>query len=934
MIVGREEELDEVAAALAAARAGRTSVLVWEGVAGVGKTALLDAAADMAPDFRRLHTVGTEVDLTAAYAALHDLVSPLRGELSALPPPQRAALDSALGWSTATAGGVDPDTGAASRHLVSAATLSLLAAAATRAPVLVLVDDLQWIDAESLHPVTFAARRMRHDAVVFLMTRRVSTDADQAVGLPRRELAGLRPAAAAALLAGSAAERVVTALVESTGGNPLALIEAIRGLTPEQRRGSAALPQQLPVAHHLRAAFDAAVRDLSPAARWGVGVLALRGDSTAGPVVDALRSRGYDADAAIAEAEAAGLVDADQGRLTFRHPVHRAAAARSLTPADRRAAHAALAAALADGDPLESVRHAAQACVGHDDDLAERVEAVATAERIRGGFASASALLEHASRLRSTSTEAARCRASAVEDALLAGDVAGVRRLVPEVLGMTPDPPARGLTLLCQGMLEQFTGSVPESERVLRDAVTCADGLVRLRALTELARVGYRLGSRATVDEAADWMARVADLTDPEQLMMVRHAQASALGFAGRMAEARGPMVEALTILETHPRLRDDPAYLLHALLAAAWTDDLQAVDAFLARRLQVARTRGAIGLLPLVLSLLAEGAVVAGRHQRAYAWAGEAVELGTELGYAVDLATAHQALAWEEAARGRHDRADASLAEARRLAARAGVLDGAVALHLVEAFAAVCRGDAARVVEILEARIAADGGRLPRGDYELAVAPDLVEAYLALGRRDDAVAVAAQHAALHRHSPSPGVRADVARLAGMLAADDASAEVAFAEAHEAHVSGSDPFAAARTRLLHGARLRRAGQRIAAREQLRQAADAFSAMGLDQWAARAGAELDALGLRARRRPAEGQPLTSQEVRVGLLIAQGLSNREIAAQLFLSPKTVETHVTSLLRKYGLRSRAAVAARFAAMEVAPGRNAGVSGPDDPG
>jgi len=286
-------------------------------------------------------------------------------------------------------------------------------------------------------------------------------------------------------------------------------------------------------------------------------------------------------------------------------------------------------------------------------------------------------------------------------------------------------------------------------------------------------------------------------------------------------------------------------------------------------------------------------------------------VELGTELGYVADLAYGYEVLAFEQAARGLHAEAAAGLAEARRLADRAEVSAGAAHVHLAEAFAALCRGDLDTVARVLEWRITVDGGRFPRGDYPLGVAPDLVEAYLGLGRRDDAVALAGRYAEADRDSPVPEIRAQVARLDGVLAADDAVADAAFEAAYGLH---ADPFGAARTRLLHGSRLRRAGRRVEAREQLRAGAAGFDALGMDGWTASATAELAATGQRARRGPRDGDQLTSQETRVALLVARGLSNRDIAAALFVSPRTVEHHVSSVLRKRGLRSRTELAAMF--------------------
>ncbi|MGY1808266.1 AAA family ATPase [Blastococcus sp. SYSU D00669] len=905
MLVGRAAELAAIAATLDGARAGRCRALLLEGEPGVGKTTLLDAAVARADGFRCLRTTGVEAELGLGHAGLLELLTPLRALLPELPVPQARALAAALGWADGPAAG--------ERFLVAAATMALLARAAEDDPVAVVVDDVQWVDRESARAVAFAARRLRHDRVAFVLARRPPADDDELADLPRHRLAGLTPAAAAELLGSAVAPALVAPLVAATAGNPLALEATARSLTAEQRRGSAPLPEVLPGADRLDG-FDRLVGALPPGARRAALLAALSGGPEAGPVGAALRAAGEDAEAALGEAECAGVLRLGPGTLAFPHPLLRSAVLRSAAPDARRAGHAALADALA-GDPDRALRHRAQAVVGADDALADDLERLAARERVRSGFAAASALQEQAARLHGAGDAAATARSGAVEDAFLAGDPGRVRALAAQVLAGPAPAGARGRALLCLGTLEHYAGSVPAAPALLREAAACTTGVVRLRALTELGVTGYRLAAPATVTEVADEIAATADRTDPEQAVLADYARAAALGFAGEWAAARPFALRAFAALEREPRLRDEPRYLFLALLAPGWADDLTLLDGVLDRRLAAARAAGALGVLPPVLGLIATGALATGEHRVAYAAAGESVELGTELGYVADVATACEVLAWEEAARGRHAQAAEALARARELEERAGVLDGAVQLHLADAFTALCRGDLARVAAVLEERIAADGGRLMRGEYELAVAPDLAEAYLGLGRRDDAAALAARHAALHRDSPVPGIRADVERLAGLLATDDAAADAAFERAHEALAAAADPFAAARTRLLHGARLRRAGRRVEARAQLDRAVEAFDGMGLDGWTRRARGELAATGLRARRGPAAGEELTSQETRVALLVAQGLANKEVAAALFLSPKTVEHHVTSILRKRGLRSRAAVAAEFA-------------------
>jgi len=392
--------------------------------------------------------------------------------------------------------------------------------------------------------------------------------------------------------------------------------------------------------------------------------------------------------------------------------------------------------------------------------------------------------------------------------------------------------------------------------------------------------------------------------------MLACYTRAAALAFTGQWERARPAGLRAIEILESEPALRDDPRYLVVALLAAGWAGEPALAMNYLDRRIDAARARGAIGVLPLGLDIIAGGANMLGQHELSYAYAGEVVELGAELGYVADVGSANATLAIQSANRGRHDDAIRAIADAKRLLTIAEVAENAVMVHLAEAYCALCRGDFPVVVELLEQRIAIDDGRLPRGEYPLYVAPDLIEAHLALGRRDAAMALAARHNKLHNDSEVPDIRAMVFRVTGLVDADGDGADESFRRAHQEHAKGSDPLAAARTRLLHGSRLRRDGRRTAAREQLRIASEAFRSMGLDGWTARAEAELAATG-GARRSAAMGDALTSQETRVALLVARGQTNRDIAAALFLSPKTVEHHLTTILRKRGLRSRTELA-----------------------
>ncbi len=921
MLVGRDAELALLRGRVAAAVDGRGSALCLEGEPGIGKSTLLEAVAagplDEGADVGVVRLVGVESELLLGHAGLLDLTAPLLHRIAELPGAQRAALESALGRAAQDAG--------ADRFLVSAALLSLLSLEAQHRPLLVLVDDVQWVDAESRSALAFAARRVGHDRVALLLARRTGpgvADLPELAGIERLPLTGLGPSDAAGLLRGALAPAVVDVLMDRTDGNPLALLESARSLTPEQRRGSAPLPAALPVSARLTGAFVDAVTGLSPPARWAVTLAAASLDAEPAPILRALESAGIEPTAALAEAERAGVLRLSDGALQFRHPLVRNAVWLEVGPAERRRAHAALADALLH-HPASRLRHRAEAASGYDDALGRELLMLADAERVRSGHASASALAERASSLMSVPGSSLDALATAAEDALLCGDAPRLRRLADRILEQPAgeSEAARARALLCLGTLEQQSGSVRRSAELLRDAARIATGPVRIRALFELMNVAYRLGSAPEMAAAAAAMREVADPDDPEQELVATYGQAASLAFGGDWAAAAPFGLRTIEILEGTADLRDHPRYLATALLSAGWVDQPARALAFFQRRLDAARAKGAIGVLPLALSLVAGGAAMFGRHDDSYAYAGECVELGRELGYVADVSISCELLAWQLAARGDPASAARALADARRLQELAEVADAAVHIELVEAFCALCVGDSPRVVEILERRLRVDDGRQPRGDYPLSVAPDLVEAYLALGRRPEAVALASRHAELHSDSANPEVRADGFRMAGMLSIDRAAADAAFGRADEAHALGADPFPAARSRLAHGEWLRRAGERIAAREQLRTALAMFDDLGFAAWTARVQHELAATGQSARRGADRDSAMTSQETRVALLVARAMTNKEIAAALFLSPKTVEHHVTSALRKRGLRSRVELAAAFATAAGAP-------------
>ncbi len=850
------------------------------------------------------------------------MLTPVQDLMADLPDPQADALRAALGWGPATGTAGTPG----DRYLIAAATLSLLAAAADAKPLLVVVDDLHWADSESAAALLFAARRMRHDAVAFLFAVRTGSEPTMPLsGLDVVSLTGLTSASAAQMLPETLASGVLARLVDQTHGNPLALSAIAERLNTAQRLGASALPDPLPVHARLELAYEPLLRELSPSAMWAVLLFAAaQQDAVAAAPIAALRENAEDAGSALDEAEERGVLVRDRGGIRFRHPLLRSAAWAMAAPAQRRAAHRALAAAL-PGDAARAARswHLAEASSGPDDALADDLEDVADEERTRRGFASGSAALERAALLTRDPERAADRLAAAAGDAFLAGDLERTRMLADRVLAGPASAAARASVLSTLGVLEQYAGSVPRAADRLAAAADLARGAQRVWALSELGATRFRLNDLAGLAECADRIAAVADLDDPEQRMLVDFMGGFASTVLGQPAAGRPLLTRALEALLSPP-LRDDPRYLTHLLLVAAFRGDIDAIlviEAAAETRLALARERGALGVLVPALSLMAAGHAILGDHRRAFADAGEAAELGEQLGYVADTAVAVEMLAWQSAARGLHDDARRALAQATALTDRAGTTAYHAHHAITAGFCALSRGDPAEAVAVLEKRIAVDGGVGSMGE-PLGIAPDLIEAYVGMGRLPDAAALARRYAA---ETPQPAPKSTEALISRSLAltADTLEeAESAFEAALAAHNEAYDAFEAARTRLLFGARLRRAGRRVAAREQLRSAVDAFTAMDLTAWQQRAAAELAATGASLRTAGhATTEPLTSQETRVALLVARGLSNKEVAAALFLSPKTIEHHLAGVFRKRGFRSRTELA-RAMATEPASG------------
>ena len=667
-LVGREDELARCTAMLDAVRAGAGGSMVVTGEPGIGKSTLLRTVEHRAPDFLCLWVSGVESEQPMAYAGLHQALAPLRDRISELPEVQAEALGRALGW---TRGPAEPE-----RFLVAAATMSLIAAEAERRPVLVVVDDAQWVDQDSAAAFAFAARRLEEDQVCFIWSARDrSTLGDLPRDVPELHLTGLAREAARALIGPRVVPRVADQLAIDTGGNPLGLLEISSRLDESQRRGAAPLPDRLPLGERLEGDYQHLLARLSGPARRAALLCALDRTASISTVAGALAAAGHDSDAALDEAVEHGVLVRGASGLAFRHPLLRSAAVSSATSAERRQAHLQLATTLSSRSlPLAAAWHRAESSSKADSALAEELVRLADENRSKAGYAAASTILERAALLAGDATRAAELLAGAAEDALLAGDVPRTRSLAGRVLDDTTHAASRGRALVVLGVLEVTTGSVPRAAEMLDSAVEVAEGAALIEALSELSMARFRLGDMAGLAECATRMVDVPDRTDPYHQLLCVFTQAFAAAVRGDVVSSQQLMTSVIADV-ARPPLRDDPRAFVPLALAASFLGDVAPVFSLAEHLLALARERGAFGVLVPALALAAAGRSWVGDTAGAFADAGEAAELGDQLGYAVDVANAVDMLAWQSAARGLHADARQALIRGAR-ADRAGPHD------------------------------------------------------------------------------------------------------------------------------------------------------------------------------------------------------------------------------------------------------------------
>jgi DNA-binding CsgD family transcriptional regulator len=907
VLFGRERECALIDGLLGGARAGRAGALVLRGEAGVGKSALLDYAGERAEGIV-VRALGVESEVELEFSALLEICRPLLGGLDELVGRQAAALRGALGLGRVEA--VDP-------FLVGASTLSLLAAAAAgEGPLLVLVDDAQWLDRASADALVFAARRLEADGVACLFAARAGEEEGfRAAGIEAVELEGLAPEAAVEVLASASpvpvAPGVAAAVHAATRGNPLALLELPGLLTAAQLAGREPLADPLPVGAGLERAFGRRVGALPESARDALLVAAVHASEEFAPVVAALERLGVDT-GWLEWAEDAGLVRIGDGRIAFRHPLVRSAVFHGAAPSKRRAAHAALARALADrGREDERAWHLAAAALGPDEKAAAALAAAGRRAREHSGYAAAAAALERAARL--TPGEDARRRRlhEAAGAAWTAGISDRARGLLDEAMQGAEEPLVLAAMLHLRGQIEHLGGNVPAAIELLGNAASLAAphdadaAVAMLSDAVEACMFGdapgpaLRHGTRARALAPQD--GSMADF-------LAERALGAALFLCGRAVEAERRLDRALGLLDTSPRLARDPRTLTLAAIAASWLDRLEPGLAIADRAIETAGRHGAFAVLAHGLEIAAWLTIRRGRWREAYALASQGLMLARETGETTVTAYCLSHLALIDAAAGDESRCRAHAAEALELTSARGIISQWPERALALLDLGLGRLDeAARRLEAVESSI------VERGYYDRGA--NLVEVYHRLGRAEQARAVFERYFALDAQTSFADACALAARCRGLLAGEDRF-EPHFREAIDLHAGIGDAFGLARTRLCLGERLRRAGHKIDARAELRAALAAFEALGADPWAARARVEIRASGATLRRRePHEGEQLTPQELQVALQAAAGKTNKQAALALFLSPKTIDFHLRGVYRKLNVRSRAELARHFA-------------------
>ena len=907
MLIGRECERRLIEPLLSGVRVGESGVLVITGEAGIGKSALLNWVAQAIEGMTTLRATGIEAEQEVPFGGLLQLLRPFLQLIDALPAPQADALAGALALRAGSSG---------DRFAVGAGTLGLICRAAEGRPLALLIDDSHLLDRPSAEALAFAGRRLLADQVLLVATVRTGEPcAFVDAGLRTLTVRGLDKRAASELVAGRSPAPLSAALVDrlylATGGNPLALLALSSDPVPWQGQPPDA---PIPVPAAIARAVARETNRLDPSARTAILVAA----ASAGEwsvVRRAAEALGSDP-AALERVEVAGLIDLVGDRLTFRHPLVRSSVYAAADPADRRAAHRALAEALPSGDLERRAWHLAGAAVGTDEVAAGLLSKAGDRSAARRADAVATSAYERAARLTGDDRTRAVRLAAAGESAWLAGLGQRADELLSEALRLTTGPQLRIRILESMGALAARGGSLAQARDTLLAGVQEVEELdpdLAVVLLADAINACFYLGDSAAAMAAT---LRVEDLLPVVTTERSRILGLMAAGTA-RVLNGRGgvaQMRKAVELLDASDVLADDPRRAGRIVLGPLFLRESDTGRVLVQRAVDESRQQIALGVLPNLLFHLARDDATTDRWPTAASEYHEAIRLARETEQVTELAVSLAGLGWLEARQGQRVDCLAHLAESVRLC-EAGQI------HLFRAWCHAGLGDldlGAGLVEAALGHFDAMAAQLERHgilDVDLSPDPERVELLLRLGRSAAARTLAEAYSERAQAKGQPWARARAQRsLAATGAADQV--DTGFAAALALHGHTLDVFERAKTLLALGVRLRRERRRSEARKPLRAAFDEFDRLGAAPFAELAAAELRATGERARVRVASAAlELTPQELQIASLLAGGRSTRQAAAALFLSPKTVEYHLRHVYTKLDVHSRDELAARLA-------------------
>jgi DNA-binding CsgD family transcriptional regulator len=910
-IVGREDEVVALADLVDGMVERDPRHFVIEGEAGIGKTILLRYAVDRAraSGVTVLATSPVELETPLAFAGLRDLLDEaFDGIAGDLPMPQRRALDIALLRADPGRSPLDPGA-------VVAAFLASLRALADRAPVLVAVDDIQWLDEPTRFVLGFAARRLRREPVTLLLALRAGSETiEVGRGARRERRLTLGPLSVGALhriirtqFGVSPSRPALVRLHELCGGNPFFGLEIARAF---ERRGgwdsrtALALPSRLQdfVGERLEALPPETVDALQVAAATAQPTLAFVAEASGG------------GPQALDSAVAADVISTDGERLAFTHPLLAAGAYAAAGPHKRRELHRRLSELVSE--PEEQARHLALAATGPDRAVASALERAAERARSRGAPAAAAELAETALRLTPSPDSADRVRraTTAAGNLFEAGDAAASAALFERAVETAPPGPHRAEALTGLGRAYGYAADLRAAARIFERAIAEAGAGSRTQAEAEHGLAVARLRLLDDLAAAERSAARAVELATRRGDAGVRQEFGASLAVIRAL---RGVDTTPSRVL-TSERGGDvgRPRFLttlygseFNAAVQAVFADDLGGARDGLERAFAQAAESGDEASLPLVLRYLSFVELLAGDWSRAQALADEGYEAALLTGQRAQLAVLAATNALIAAHRGETDPARHKADEALQLVEETGSGFAELLAQSALGLLALSLGEDAQATAHLSPvadKLAAAGVGAPGA---MRFVPDLVEARLRLGRLHDARALLATYEERAVALDRPSAVAASARCRAMLAAEETDFDAALAAADQAldhHSRVPMPFEQARTLLVRGAIERRAKRKRSAREALAEAGAVFDRLGARAFAEQARLELARIGGRA---PA-GDALTPSERRVAMLVAEGRSTKEVAAALFVSPKTVEGHLSRIYAKLGIHSRTAL------------------------